>query len=128
AADCQALRGEALLRANRLDRAAVHLAASLAVRRRIGEPLGVIELTELTACWLAERGRVEAALALLAGADSARSTLGAARLPRCATWVARLETMLVDALPDHGPATARRDGTVHPWPQLGGMAFDELGR
>lgn len=127
-AGCQALRGEASLRAGRLDAAATQLAASVAVRNRIGEPLGVIKVAELAAEWLVLRGRAEPALALLTGADRARRDLGAARLPRTAEWVAQLENRLVDELTVDRSTEARRVGVTLGWPQLGDMVLAELSR
>lgn len=127
-ADCQALRAEALLRASQLDAAGKYLKASVAVRQRIGEPLGVVEDAEVAAEWLAMRHRSRVAMSMLTGTAAVRRALRTAPLPRLDDRLANLKARLLSEMPADTAAAAQRVGEALTWHDLGDAVIRELAR
>jgi non-specific serine/threonine protein kinase len=117
--ECRMLHAEACFRAGRREAALPLLAASLAVRRRIGEPLGVIEAAELAAEVAVAGGHDERALTYLAASTAVRGALGTARLPRSADRVDAVATRVRAAIPADVALRAQQRGASLTWQELG---------
>jgi hypothetical protein len=118
-AECRLLHAEACLRAGQYDVARPLLAASLGVRHRIGEPLGVIEGAELALELAVTEGRDEWALGVFAACTASRRALGSARLPRVASQVEDITARARAAVSAEVASRAEQRGAILTWQALG---------
>ena len=119
-AESETWLAETALAAGGRDEAARRFALSLELRRRLGEPLGLVHALEGIAGWLLEGGDAEGAIALLAGAGTARTGLGAERTPR--------EQIRCEALEARAAAALDRRRCVLAVERGAAMSLDELAR